>query len=76
MRGNPLALVEDLDGTGGEPHLDLGTREAMRNAVVMLLHLDVVVEADVADTPLGEHVGPAGNGLRLIDIGPVTIAAT
>ncbi|MCP1838648.1 hypothetical protein ACVIHI_008425 [Bradyrhizobium sp. USDA 4524] len=63
MRGNPLALVEDLDSAGGEPHLDLGTSEAMRNAVVMLLHLDVVVEVDAPDTPLREHVGLAGNGL-------------
>lgn len=34
MCGNPLALVEDLDGAGSEPHLDLGTREAIRDAVV------------------------------------------
>lgn len=52
MHGNPLAFVEDLDA-GGEPHLDLGTREAMRDAVVVLLHLDMVVEADAADPPLG-----------------------
>ena len=57
MRGDPLALVEDLDGTGREPHLDLGAGEAMRNAVVMLLHLDVVIETDAADPPLGEDVG-------------------
>ncbi len=27
MRGDPLALVEDLDGAGGEAHLDLGADE-------------------------------------------------
>ncbi|MGY2922931.1 hypothetical protein ACVWYP_008561 [Bradyrhizobium sp. USDA 3262] len=57
MRGDPLALVEDLHGAGSEPHLDLGAGEAMGNAIVMLLHLDVVIETDTADTPLGEHVG-------------------
>src|SRR5579883_189454 len=57
MGGDPLALVEDLDGAGGEPHLDLGAHEAMRDAVVMLLDLDVIVEAHAPDAPLGEHVG-------------------
>lgn len=46
MRGDPLALVENLDGTGGEAHLDLGANEAMRNAVVMRLDLDVIIDAD------------------------------
>ncbi|MCA6105541.1 hypothetical protein J6525_45760 [Bradyrhizobium sp. WSM 4400] len=57
MRGDPLALVENLDGAGGEAHLDLGADEAMRDAVVMRLDLDVIVDADPADPPLGEHVG-------------------
>ena len=29
MRGDPLALVENLDGAGGEAHLDLGADEAI-----------------------------------------------
>jgi hypothetical protein len=29
----------------------------------MLLHLDVVIETDAADPPLGEDIGDAGNGL-------------
>src|SRR3979409_2490381 len=45
MRGDPLALVENLDGTGGEAHLDLGADEAMRDAVVMRLDFDVLVDA-------------------------------
>jgi hypothetical protein len=33
MRGNPLAIGKDLDGTAGKAHLDLGASEVMRNAV-------------------------------------------
>ena len=56
MCGDPLTLVEYLDGAGSEAHLDLGADEAMRDAVVMRLDLDVIVDADPADPPLGEHV--------------------
>ncbi len=48
--------MENLHGAGGEAHLDLGADEAMRDAVVMRLDLDVIVDADPADPPLGEHV--------------------
>jgi hypothetical protein len=40
MRGDALALVEDLDGAGESR----GAHEAVRGTVVVLLHLDVVVE--------------------------------
>src|ERR1700726_1167991 len=49
MRGDALALVENLDGAGSEARLDLGADEAMRDAVVMRLDLDVIVDADPAD---------------------------
>ena len=32
MDGDPLAPGEYLNATSGEPYLDLGTGEAMRNA--------------------------------------------
>jgi hypothetical protein len=38
--------VEYLDRAGGETYLDLGAHEAMRDAVVMRLDLDVIVDAD------------------------------
>jgi hypothetical protein len=60
MRGDPLAPVENLDGADGEAHLDLGADEAMRDAVVMRLDLDVIVDADPADPPV-----PVGNLIRL-----------
>src|SRR5581483_7517851 len=49
MRRDPLALVENLDGAGGDAHLVLGAGEAMRDAVVMRLDLEVIVDADPAD---------------------------
>lgn len=64
MRGDPLALVENLDGARGEAHLDLGADEAMRDAVTMRLDLDVIVDADPADPPLGEHVRALRQGLE------------
>ena len=56
MCGDPLPLAEYLDGAGSEAHLDLGTDKAMWDAVAMRLDLDVIVDADPADPPLGEHV--------------------
>lgn len=56
MRRNPFALVEDLDGAGSEAHLDLGTDEAMREAVVVRRDFDVIVDAAPADAPLGKYV--------------------
>ena len=44
--------------------VDLGTHEAMRDAVVVGLDLDVIVEADAADAPLGQHVGAHQQGLE------------
>ena len=64
MRGDPFTLVENLDGAGGEAHLDFGANEAMRNAVVMRLDLDVIVDADPTNPPLGEHVRALRQGLE------------
>lgn len=44
MRGDPLALVEDLHSMCGEPHLDLGADEAVRNAVVVICDIDVIID--------------------------------
>ena len=49
MRGDPFTLVENLDGAGGEAPLDVGADEAMRDAVVMRLDLDVIVDSDPAE---------------------------
>ena len=70
VRGDPLALQEDLDRPGGQPHLDLGAGEAMRNAVIMGGDLDVIIDADAAVAPFRELVGLGRQGLqrRTIDL--------
>ena len=35
VRGDPLALKEDLDGPGGQPYVDFGASEAIGNAVIV-----------------------------------------
>ena len=50
MSCNPLALQKDLDGSRGQPHLDLAARKAV-------FELDVVIDADPADAPFGKAVG-------------------
>ena len=57
MRGDALALVEDLDGARGQARLDLLADEAVRHGVVVALDVDVVVERDAAQAPLGVDVG-------------------
>src|SRR6185437_15731051 len=40
MRGDPVALEKDLDSARRQPHLDLTTGEAVRDAVEVGLDLD------------------------------------
>jgi len=46
MRGDALALQEDLDGARRQPYFDFAAGEAVGNAVEVSLHLDVVIDAD------------------------------
>ena len=62
MRGDAFAAMEDLDGGGGDPGLDLLARQGMRNAVVVLGDLDMVIEPDPAALPLGVLVGLGWQG--------------
>src|SRR4051794_16023625 len=54
--------MEDLDGGGRDPGLDLLARQGMRNAVVVLGDLDMVVEPHPAALPLGVLVGLGWQG--------------
>jgi hypothetical protein len=54
VHGDPLAPGEDLDGTPSETHLDLGAREAVRNAIKVPLDIDVIIDADTANAPFGD----------------------
>ncbi len=62
MTGDALAGGEDLDGTVGEPGPELVSEVAVRHRVVMLLDLDVIIEADPAFLPFGVDVGLGGQG--------------
>ena len=56
VRGDALALEEYLDRPRRQAHLDRRPGMAIRHGVEVLFHLDMVVEADLAAAPLGQHV--------------------
>ena len=57
-----LAGGEDLNGTVGEPGPELVSQVSMRDRVVMLLDLDVVIEAGPAFLPFCIDIGFARQG--------------
>lgn len=59
---HPLALMEDLDGLGVEPGVDLLPAQGVRGAVVVPLDVDVVVDADGGLLPLAVLEGPRRQG--------------
>lgn len=64
MARHPLAVVEALEGRGGEAHLELGADQGRRHAVVMPLHLEVPVNVDSGLSPLGIDIGFGGERLQ------------
>src|SRR5512135_2967517 len=73
VTGDPLAAVEDLDGSGGDACLNLLTQPRMRHAVPVLGDLDVIVEAD--GTASSRRIrrrlvaAPAGRAGRVGEVG-------
>ncbi len=63
MRGDPLALQKDLDGARRQPDLDLAAGEAVGNTVEVSFDFDVVIDADPAQSPLGESIRCKGREL-------------
>src|SRR5262249_32947669 len=63
VSSDPLTLDENLDGACGEAHLDFGAGEAVGNAVVVIVDVDMIVDADARRAPSGEHVRPDRQGL-------------
>src|SRR5215471_17419418 len=57
MSGDPLALEKDLDSPRGQLHLDFDAGEAIRDAVKVAFELDMVVDADPTQAPLGKAIG-------------------
>src|SRR5271165_4661210 len=57
MSSDPLALQKDLNSARRQPNLDFAAGKAVGDAVEMALELDMVVDADPADPPLGKAIG-------------------
>lgn len=68
VHGDALPAIQDLDGPGGETNVDLLTDERVRNAVIVALDLDVVIDVDARLPPLREG---AGSGGQRGEFGPV-----
>ena len=51
MAGDPLTLVEQLDGLVGDPRLDHLAHQAIRHRIKKPVHLDEVIHARPAATP-------------------------
>src|SRR3974390_2162973 len=64
VHGDALALAENLDAADGQPRFDLGAREAIGDAVVMSVDLDVIIDADAAQAPFAVFVRLARQGLQ------------
>ena len=56
MRGDSSALEEDLHGGIGEAHIELFMNQLIGNAVVVVIHLDVVIDIDPGAFPFGKDV--------------------
>src|SRR5271168_1509296 len=57
-----LAPMEDLDGSRGDPDVDLGADERVRNRIQKVVDLDVIVEIDPRAPPLRELPVVGGQG--------------
>ena len=54
MDADALAAMEDLDGAGGDPHVDLGADERVRNRIEEVMDFDVIIEIDPRAPPFRE----------------------
>ena len=54
MDADALTAMEDLDGARGDPHVDLGANERVRDRIEEVMDLDVIVEIDAGAPPFRE----------------------
>ena len=54
MGADALAAMEYLDRAGGDPHIDLGADQRVRNRIEEVVDLDVIVEIDARASPFRE----------------------
>ena len=57
VAGDPLSLVEDLDGLVGDTDIDEFTDQAVRGGIPMAVDLDVIIWGDTATLPARKDVG-------------------
>src|SRR5208337_706654 len=60
MDADALAPMEDLDGARGDPHVDLGADQRVRDRIEEVVDLDVIVEIDPRAPPFRELPMSAG----------------
>ena len=57
MAGHGFAVIEALDGVGGDAHIDLFADQLLGDAVIVGIGFDVIVDIDCGDFPFGIGVG-------------------
>jgi len=57
VRGNSAALEEDLHGGVGKTNIELFVDQLVRDAVVVVVHLDVIIDIDPGALPFGISIG-------------------
>ena len=62
MSPDALAAMEDLDHARGDPHVDLGADQRVRDRIKKVMDLDVIVEVDPRAPPLRELPIIGGQG--------------
>ena len=60
VRSDALIVMEKLDGRGGDADIELKTSERVRDAVVVAIDFDVIVNVSAAVLPRGKLVSGAG----------------
>ena len=65
MGGHALAFLEGFYGMSRQAHVELFAQQSKRHAVVMFVDLDVVVDVDAGDLPLGVFVELFGQWQRV-----------
>ena len=60
VSGDPLTFVEDLDGVGRDPRLDLLTGKPIGHGVIMLVDIDMIIEAGPAVFPVRKDLSLDG----------------
>jgi hypothetical protein len=70
MSSDPLALQKNFNRARRQPNLDFAAGKAVGHAVEMALELDMVVDANPANAPLGKAIGLSR---QRVEVGPIEL---